>query len=48
MTVDLTSQASPDFVTVLSLAATAYQEQNNNSSWSWWWTSIVDSRTLNP
>ena len=30
MTVDLTSQASPDFVSVLSLAATAYQGQRNN------------------
>lgn len=30
MTVDLTSQPSPDFVTVLSLAATAYQGQRNN------------------
>jgi hypothetical protein len=30
MTADLTSQASSDFVTVLSLAATAYQGQRNN------------------
>jgi hypothetical protein len=30
MTVDLTSQASPDFVSVLSLAATAYQGQRND------------------
>ncbi|WP_414586674.1 hypothetical protein [Scytonema sp. PCC 10023] len=30
MTADLTSQALPDFVSVLSLAATAYQGQRNN------------------
>ncbi|NJM71414.1 MAG: hypothetical protein HC862_14945 [Scytonema sp. RU_4_4] len=30
MTADLTSQVSPDFVTVLLLAATAYQGQTNN------------------